>query len=104
MKLYAICIDPRARGEMDEAKAWWMERRPSHADAIDAALEAGFRLLARFPELGHPILRDGAWSMNDRVYRLDEVRYFFAYRIEHERERIVITRFRHERRRPLRRL
>jgi hypothetical protein len=33
----------------------------------------------------------GACSLVDRVYQLDTVRYFIVYRIEAEKERIVVT-------------
>jgi plasmid stabilization system protein ParE len=104
MKRYAVVLQPRARAQLDEAKAWWEQRSPSQAEAIDDALEAAVALLSRFPEIGHPIQVRGEWSQIDRVYSFDAIRYFIVYRIEHERARIVVTRFRHEKRRPLKRV
>ena len=104
MKSYAVLLHPQAVRQIDEAKGWWEQRSPAHAEAIDDAIETASKLLGAFPEVGHPIQVRGAWSLVDRVYRLDTVRYFIVYRIETEKERIVVTRFRHEKRRPLKRL
>jgi plasmid stabilization system protein ParE len=78
-------------------------RDPWRIDDLVAALEAASLLLRRFPELGHPVQIKGAWSMTRRSWRIGETGYLIRYTLQHEKKRIVLTRFRHQAQRPLKR-
>lgn len=101
MRKYAVLIHPQAARDIDRAKDWEARRDPSWPEAIDDALEATELLLRRFPEIGAPRFVDGAWSMVRRSWSVGTSGYLIHYTVEHDRERVVITRFRHERQRPL---
>ena len=103
MKKYAVAIHPQAERDIDRAKDREARRDPSWPDAIDDALQAASLLLARFPELGAPLQIRGVWSMIVRTWQVGASGYVLRYKVEHDRERIVVLRFRHEAQRPLKR-
>jgi plasmid stabilization system protein ParE len=70
---------------------------------IDDALEAASRRLSDFPEIGHPVQVGGVWSMTTRSYAVGETGYVVHYKVDHAGAQIILTRFRHERQRPLKR-
>jgi plasmid stabilization system protein ParE len=78
-------------------------RDAARFEDILAAFEAAAILLRRFPYLGHRVQIDGVWSPTERSWPVDQTGYLIRYRVEQDRERIVLLRFRHEAQRPLKR-
>jgi plasmid stabilization system protein ParE len=103
MKSYAVQLHPQAQRDIDKAKAREEQRDSSWPDMIDDALEAASLRLSQFPEIGHRVEIDGVWSLTTRSYAVGETGFVLRYKVDHERQRIVLTRFRHERQRPLKR-
>jgi plasmid stabilization system protein ParE len=103
MKKYSVVLTPQAEHDIDRAKAWEAQHDASWPDAIDDAIDGVSLLLSRFPELGSRVEINGVYSETLRSWPVGASGYLFRYRVEHSRERIILLRFRHEARRPLKR-
>jgi plasmid stabilization system protein ParE len=103
MKAYRVDRHKRFQTDLEKQIDWWGERVPLRAEALLDAAEAAVEALSQFPERGHAVLVGGAWSLTERSYAVGETGYLILYRVQHEKERIVLLRFRHEAQRPLKR-
>jgi plasmid stabilization system protein ParE len=101
MRAYAVGRHPSFERDFRKQIEWWMARSPARAEAIVDALEAASRRLSEFPEIGHPVQVGGVWLMTTRSYAVGETGYVVRYKVDHASARITLTRFRHERQRPL---
>jgi plasmid stabilization system protein ParE len=102
MRRYAVLLHPSARREIDKAKAWSATRDPARIRMIDAALARAGRLLARFPQLGARVHVHRQPEAEVRHHILADTGYVLFYEVDHERRRVVLLRFRHEKLPPVR--
>ena len=52
---YDVKVSRRAGGHIRSASKWWRENRPKNPNALEADLEAAFRLVEILPSAGEPV-------------------------------------------------
>ena len=52
---YAVKVSRRAAGHIRSASRWWRENRTKNPNALEADLEAAFRLVETLPSAGEPV-------------------------------------------------
>ena len=97
MKSLAILLSSRARREIDDARAWWVENRGG--TALDDAIAAVLQQIERFPGSGALVPRGSTWTTTRKIH-VGRTGYQLYYLV-HERAGTILVRcFWHERRRP----
>jgi plasmid stabilization system protein ParE len=103
MKSYDVKLSAQAELDIDRAKAREAKRDTSWPEMIDDLLEAEGERLSKLPRIGHQLEIDGEWQDTLRSWEVGDTGYSLRYRIEDAKERIIVLRFRHQARRPLKR-
>jgi plasmid stabilization system protein ParE len=92
---YAVVFEPRAVGELDEARAWWAER--GDVRGLDTALARTLDRLALLPRSAPRVMIAGKWSTTRRA-SVGRTGYGLFYRPNAKARRIVVVALWHERR------
>ena len=74
-----VRIKPRARREVNEAAAWWSEKRLAAPGAVSHDLQAALKLLVEFPEIGTKV--ENTKSSETRRWLLKRVSHHVYYRV-----------------------
>ena len=102
MKRYAVVPHPGFQEDVRRETRWWMQRDPSRAEAIVDVIQEASILVRCFPEIGPPVSIRRHPDANARHLVLGRTGYVLTYEVEHDRQRVVLIRLRHEKQRPLR--
>jgi plasmid stabilization system protein ParE len=98
MRRLGVILSPHARGEIQEAAAWWKEHRPKAPGAIAQDVRRALEALRTSPTLGAPVRRTRVPGL--RKHFLERVDYHLYYRVAEEDDKLVVLAFWHARRRP----
>ena len=101
MKRYGVVAHPSFEADVRKDVLWWTERDPSRAEEIAELIQEAALLLRRFPEIGPPVLVRRRPDANLRHLILGRSGYLLFYEVEHDHQRVVLMRLRHEKQRPL---
>jgi len=91
-----IIITPRARRQIEAAKAWWLRNRDKAPAALGDEIDRGLELIAERPRIGtrvYRLRRRGA-----RKLYLERVRYDLYYEVR--RNKLFVLSLWHASRRP----
>lgn len=100
MAAAGVTIAPEAVEEVVRIAAWWSRHRPQAPRLFLVELDAALSLLARHPESGPRVNRRDRPRLRAIVLRRSG--YVVFYELFPETWRVVVTRVRHGRRRPIR--
>jgi plasmid stabilization system protein ParE len=101
MNRYAVVLHPSFKDDVLKEARWWMARSREQAEALVDAIEEASDRLRRLPESGPQVKVRRHPDANARRLILGGTGYLLFYEVEHDRQRVVLIRLRHEKQRPL---